>query len=79
MREYAGTCSDRPIEDREEGEISGIRCWFAGGGDDIGVFGSGDSLVIKHRIVEEGAPDDGGGFVGKFETLFTVDSLAEEK
>lgn len=32
---YAGPCFDRPREDMLTGEISGIRCWWAGGGDDV--------------------------------------------
>lgn len=32
---YAGTCFDRPREEMGTGEISGVRCWWAGGGDDV--------------------------------------------
>jgi hypothetical protein len=36
------------------GEISAVQCWWAGGGDEIGVFTSGTSTVIKHGELDEG-------------------------
>lgn len=69
--EYAGSCWDRPEEDLVRGEISGIRCWWAGGGDDIGVFRESDTFVIKHRIVEEGTAEE-SGFMGEFENVSSL-------
>ena len=37
-------------------EVSGIQCWFAGSGDEVGVFTVGDSYVVKHGELSE--PDE---------------------
>lgn len=50
---YAGTCFDRPREEMGDGEISGVRCWWAGGGDDVGVFSEQGKMVLKQRVLDE--------------------------
>lgn len=50
---YAGTCFDRPREEMGDGEMSGVRCWWAGGGDDVGVFSEQGKMVLKQRVLDE--------------------------
>lgn len=35
---YTGSCFEREDLEKNMHEISGIRCWWAGAGDDLGVF-----------------------------------------
>lgn len=71
---HSGTCSEIGGEGRTElltGEIAGAECWFAGGGDEIGVFLENEQLVVK-----QGELDEGGynipGTRGNFKTIVTV-------
>ncbi len=50
---YAGTCFDRHRDEMGDGEISGVRCWWAGGGDDVGVFSEQGKMVLKQRVLDE--------------------------
>ena len=54
------------------GEITGIQCWFAGGGDEIGVFNENGALVLKHGELGEPQGDGTGAFRGNFTTLLTI-------
>lgn len=39
-----------------EGSVASIQCWWAGGGDQYGVFvGDAEKLSIRHRTVDEEA------------------------
>lgn len=39
-----------------EGSVASIQCWWAGGGDQYGVFiGEAEKMTIKHRTVDEEA------------------------
>ncbi len=53
------------------GELSGVQCWFAGGGDEVGVFSVGDSMVLQRGQL--GEPQEGiEAFRGNFETILTI-------
>lgn len=52
-------------------EISGVICWWAGGGTEIGVFQEGDALRIKTGLVEEGTAETAGSR-GGFKTMFSL-------
>jgi hypothetical protein len=54
------------------GELTGVQCWFAGGGDEIGVFTEGDVMVLKHGELGEPQGDGTGAFRGNFTTLLTI-------
>lgn len=61
------------IEGETGTEVSGVRCYYGGGGDEIGVFKEGTALVVKRgEISEPQGPGSGGAFRGNFETLFTL-------
>lgn len=55
------------------GELSGAQCWFAGGGDEIGVFAHEDGgFDIMVGVLEE--PIEGSaGFRGDFEIRQTIE------
>lgn len=54
------------------GELSAVQCWFAGGGNEIGVFaneGGGYDILVG----ELGEGEEGGGFFrGNFEVKETI-------
>ena len=50
-----------------QGEVSGAQCWFAGAGDEIGVFEEGGRLVVK--VGEIGEAEEGASFRGNFRVL----------
>lgn len=67
---YNGTCSDTGLI-LDANQIAGILCWFAGGGDEIGVFEEGGRLVIKRG--EHGEPTaESPAFRGNFVTILEV-------
>ena len=55
-------------------EVSGVICYFAGGGTEIGVFEEGGALVLKKGVVEEGSAEE-PGFRGNFEPLTNQPAL----
>lgn len=55
---YSTTCMGVASTDMQdvEGSVASIQCWWAGGGDQYGVFvGDAEQLTIKHRTVDEEA------------------------
>jgi hypothetical protein len=50
-------------------ELTGVICWFAGGGDEVGVFYEEGEYVVKQGVLEEGAEGE-SGMRGNYETLF---------
>ncbi len=52
-------------------ELTGVICWFAGGGDEVGVFYENGQYVVKQGVLEEGAEGE-SGMRGNYETLFTL-------
>lgn len=70
---YAGSCSE--IEESAwellPGERSGVICWWAGGGQEIGVFEEEGKLVVKVGVLEEGTAET-SGTRGNFETLLEL-------
>lgn len=66
---YQGTCSeiDGSGWNLLPGEDSGVICWFAGGGTEIGVFGG----VVKQGDLDEGSAEI-PGTRGNFRTLFSL-------
>lgn len=68
---YPGSCFEREELEKNMTEIAGIRCWWAGAGDDVWVFREKGKLQIKHRELDEGSPEE-GPFIGDFKTLFSL-------
>lgn len=54
------------------GEVSGVQCWFAGGGDEIGLFEENGQLSLKHGVLEEPQGDGSEGVRGGFKTIVTL-------
>lgn len=57
---YLGSCSRIVSANLVTGEIDGVLCWFAGGGDEVGIFKEGDTFVVKKRQVDEGTAETPG-------------------
>jgi hypothetical protein len=70
---YEGTCAeiDGSNGTLSDGEVSGALCWFAGAGDEIGVFEEGAGFVLKHGEQQEPA-GEGGAFRGNFKVLMSL-------
>lgn len=76
---YTGDCFEIAKSQWEflENEISGVICWWAGWGDEIGIFKEDDKLVGKHGTQSEGRPATADepaipNFRGDFEKLFEI-------
>jgi hypothetical protein len=54
-----------------ENELTGVICWFAGGGDEVGVFYENGAYVVKHGYLEEGVEGE-AGMRGQYEELFSL-------
>lgn len=70
---YSGTCAeiDGSSGTLREGEVSGVLCWWAGAGDEIGVFSENGTFVLKHGEQQEPSAE-AQGFRGNFKTLITL-------
>ena len=55
-----------------ESEKTGVICWWAGGGSDIGIFEEGGKLVLKVGSLDEGSAEI-PGFRGNFQTIATIE------
>lgn len=66
---YLGTCSN--VQTLAENEISGVLCWYAGGGKEIGVFKDNGKYVLKTGDQDEGDADT-AGFRGNFTTKLEI-------
>lgn len=78
---YIGICSDISASPRviaeDEGEITAAICWWAGGGQEIGVFSENGKAVVKVGEIGEGVPGEEGRpsippFRGNWRTLFEI-------
>jgi len=68
MGAYAGSCSEVARENLLPGEVAAVLCWWAGAGDEIGVFKEGGSYAVKRGVQEEPTAES-EGFRGNFVTL----------
>ena len=71
---YPGSCSI--VEESSwpllENELTGVICWFAGAGTEVGVFYENGVRVVKVGSLEEGTAEISGSR-GGFETAFALD------
>lgn len=75
---YPGSCHEVPAGEKgvmselaDPGEVSRVQCWFAGGGNEIGVFEEGNNRVIKVGELGEGNAET-TGFRGNFKEVFNL-------
>jgi hypothetical protein len=69
---YAGSCAEIAPENLLPGEVSGVLCWYAGGGDEIGVFRDEDNnYFLLHGFQEEGTAES-DGFRGDFKEIAKI-------
>lgn len=74
---HAGTCTDLKLAQGIdgtgllEGELAGIQCYFAGGGDELGAFLENGRIVIKQGVLDEGSAET-PGFRGNFKPLSEI-------
>jgi hypothetical protein len=69
---YAGSCTEIKKENLLPNEVAGVLCWWAGGGDEIGVFNESGRYIVKQGFQEEGTAE-GGGSRSNFEELVTLE------
>lgn len=68
---YNGSCSELGSEALDSNQITGVLCWWAGAGDEIGIFTENGKLVVKHGDHEEPTAES-EGFRGNFETILDL-------
>lgn len=76
---FAGTCGEVGASGGIDGkgllvgELAAVQCWYAGGGEEIGVFAHEDGGVdILVGTLEEGAEGGEGMFRGDFKGVITL-------
>ncbi|MEK7098734.1 MAG: hypothetical protein AAB908_02420 [Patescibacteria group bacterium] len=70
---YTGTCFDMKGSSwkMDANEIAGAVCWWAGGGQEIGVYNENGRIVVKVGDLDEGTAET-GGFRGNFKTVLEI-------
>jgi len=75
---YDGSCNEVKTgqvgvlnEKANDNEISRIQCWFAGAGDEVGIFKNGDKITIRAGKLGEGSAED-PPFRGNFKTILEI-------
>jgi hypothetical protein len=70
---YEGSCSEISNSSWPllSGEKSGVICWWAGAGTELGIFEENNQLVVKKGILEEGDAET-AGVRGNFQPLFKL-------
>ena len=68
--EFDGSCAEMDT-DFLPGQKSKVGCWWAGGGNEIGIFEEGGRDVVKVGAVGEGDAET-EGFRGNFETKVSL-------
>ena len=67
---YTGNCNQIDSSRLTDGEVSAVLCWYAGFGDEIGVFKDSTGYTVKHGEVQEGTAED-KGFRGNFKEILS--------
>ncbi len=72
--EFSGACAeiDGTSWPLYEGEKTGVICWWAGGGSEVGIFEENGTFVVKEGDLDEGNADI-PGFRGNFRTILVLD------
>jgi len=70
---FAGSCFEIAGSSwtLQAGEKAGVICWWAGGGEEIGLFEENGSVVVKKGQLDEGDAET-PGFRGNFQTLIQL-------
>jgi hypothetical protein len=72
--EFNGSCAeiDGTSWTLYEGEKTGVICWWAGGGSEVGIFEEDGTIVVKEGQLDEGSAET-PGFRGNFKTILTLE------
>lgn len=65
---YNGSCAELDAAALDANQTTGVLCWWAGAGDEIGIFAENGRLVVKHGDHEEPTAET-PGFRGNFKTI----------
>ncbi len=75
---YTGSCHEVEAgqtgilsESADPNEVSRVQCWFAGGGNEIGVFKEGGRVVVKVGELGEGDAEN-PAFRGNFQAVLEI-------
>ncbi len=69
---YNASCGELAAANLSKNEISGVLCWWAGFGDEVGVFKENKNLEIKHREIQEGSAEVPTGTMTEFKTILSI-------
>ncbi len=67
---FSGSCAEQDT-DLLPNEKSKVVCWWAGGGEEIGIFTENGKDVVNVGQIDEGTAEE-GGFRGDFETVLEL-------
>jgi hypothetical protein len=68
---YSGLCIERGKEELLEGQISGVLCYTAGFGDEVGIFKDGRDYTLQVGEVQEPSAE-GPEFRGNFRVVTII-------
>jgi hypothetical protein len=68
---FTGSCSELKQEQLTEGELTAALCWWAGAGDELGVFQVDKKFVLKRGEQQEPTAET-APFRGNFTTLVEI-------
>ncbi len=74
---FDGSCSEMDT-DLLPNEESKVVCWFAGGGNEIGVFNENGVKVVKVGDLDEGSAEE-AGFRGNFKTVLDLSTIVPQR
>jgi hypothetical protein len=70
LGEYSNCFLKKPFEQLESGQISKVKCWYGGAGNEIAVYNENGSYSIKKRWTQEsGGPEVGAQPYGPWEVV----------
>ncbi|MFZ2594096.1 MAG: hypothetical protein WAX38_04970 [Minisyncoccia bacterium] len=77
---YSGSCFENELalntpehasNKKLPNQIASVVCWYAGGGNEIGIFKDGEDVVVRVGDVDEGSAEV-DGFRGNFQEILRV-------
>jgi hypothetical protein len=69
---FPGSCAEIAPENLLPGEVEGILCWWAGAGDEIGVFLEEGRYIVRRGFQEEPTAET-EGYRGSFNDLVVLE------
>ena len=69
---YPGSCAEITSANLLPNEVAGVLCWWAGVGDEIGVFFENETYIVRRGFQGEPTPES-EGYRGSFNDLVVLE------